>query len=257
MSSDAETLMRWAARVATLDETPTDVPAHILRAAADVVAAAREHVARWRIHQFSDQVVEAFGKLEAELAKLDLEVVGCGGAEDWLVVSEVQGLYPVAGSTVRKWAAAGLVESRRRGPKIIEVRRGSLLKVILNPPRAKGGSRRAEKPATAPEGQEAGETSAGLLGRSLGDLVAAAEPWPGATRQEAGIVWGLGIPWGQTTRRIQDDVVHGMAALGTKTLCGVDLREPWQWTVAPVDCDGCLLALTVEQDGDSPAGVEP
>jgi hypothetical protein len=47
-----------------------------------------------------------------------------------------------------------------------------------------------------------------------------------------------------STRRIEDGVVHEMADRGVDTLCGLVLREPWEWTDAPISCALCAEGWT-------------
>lgn len=61
-----------------------------------------------------------------------------------------------------------------------------------------------------------------------------------------------------STRRISRRTIHEMADLGTKTLCGRDLLEPWNWTDGNVNCKQCLakleaLILAENEDEDEEA----
>lgn len=43
-----------------------------------------------------------------------------------------------------------------------------------------------------------------------------------------------------TRRKAPTGKVHEMAEFGVKTLCGIDLPEPWNWTDEQTDCKRCL-----------------
>ena len=57
-----------------------------------------------------------------------------------------------------------------------------------------------------------------------------------------------GEPDISTRRLAPSGKVHGMADRGTKTMCGLDLPEPWTWTEESVSCQRCEVLVKMAED---------